>query len=562
MVSEVDAVLLEVLRNELSAITEEVAISIEKTGRSPVLRSGDFATALADRHGRVTGWHSDPHFVNLFTCVLGAILERWRDELAPGDVVVSNDPYLGGSHKPDVFVVMPVFHGGAVAGFVMAYSHHTDVGGRFAGGLSSRALSSYEEGIHLPAVKLYEGGVRNEAVAEVLAANIRAGEEFLDDIEAKRAGCWRGARELEAVFEKYGAASVEASFDRMLDFAESEVRQGIAQLPDGTYSCELAFREDGLGTTDVEFPIVVGITITGDELRVDFAGSADQVAGGINIPLENTRGFVFSALYWLLGIDAPFNAGFMRAITIDVPKGSFLNPRFPAAVGGRAALLFLLRETIFRAMAQAAPDRVPVPPSGPDAVMFAGRRDDGSQYSAMDLIHGSWGARPTLDAVDGAATIFYSGIAVEIIEREFPVVVEELDLVPDSAGAGRFRGGLSVRKQYYFRGDADVMIRTNRHTVYSYGLDGGQQGGMPVSILTAADGTRTTMEEESHVHVQVHAGDRLVHESGATGGHGRPELRDRHRLEADVAAGHLTPEGIRKIYGISLDVESSVPSSR
>jgi N-methylhydantoinase B len=553
----VDAILLEVLRNELVAVTEEMAISIEKTGRSPMLRTGDFSTALADRRGNVLGLQSPAFFISAFTTVLESVLKKWGADFAEGDVVVCNDPYLGGSHRPDVFVLMPVFHETLLAGFTLAYSHHTDIGGRFPGGMSSQALSSYEEGIDLPAVKLFERNIRNEAVADLLVANIRAGEEFLADIDAKVSGCWRGARAFELVLEKYGLPSVESCYDHVLDFQERATRDAIAAIADGDYTGEITLFDDGLGTDGVALPLVVKLSFRGDELLVDLTGTAQQVASGINMPLANTFAQIYDTLHALLGGGIPFNTGFTRPLTITVPPGTLLNPIHPAAVGGRAPVLYLLTETLYRAMANVVPERVPAAGSGVDAVLFSGTRRSGSPYATMDLIPGSWGARPDRDGVDGAANNYFSAISAERIESEIPVVIEELSLTPDSGGPGEFRGGLSVVKQYRFLEDASVVIRTNRHAGGSFGSNGGRQGSPAKNTHFGHDGASAVLPSQSHVHVVVQAGDRIRHETGGAGGHGTPSARGSAALLCDVGTGKVSAEGAQRDYGVAVDAALS-----
>lgn len=549
----VDPILLEVLRNELVAVTEEMAISIAKTGRSPMLRTGDFATALADRRGNVIGLQSPALFVCVFTTVMESVLRKWGGDLAPGDVVLCNDPYLGGSHKPDVFVVMPVFHVDELAGFTLAYSHHTDVGGRFPGGMSSQALNSYEEGIHLPAVKLYDGDVLNRALADLLAANIRAGDEFLADVDAKVAGCWRGAGAFARVVEKYGLEAVETCYDHILDVEEAVARRAFGATPDGDYTGEITLLDDGLGTDGVELPIVVTLSFRGDELVVDLAGTAGQVPSGINMPLANTRSQVYDALHALFGGGTSFNTGFTRPIRLEAPLGSLLNPAFPTAVGGRAPVFYLLIEAVFRAVAQVAPDIVPASGSGIDALLFSGTRRSGSPYSTMDLVPGSWGARPSRDGIDGAASNYFSAISCERLESEIPIVVEQLDLLPDSGGAGRHRGGLSVVKQYRFREDASVMIRTNRLAGGSFAIGDGRQGAPARNLLIRGDGGTEELPGHSHLHLDVRAGDRIRHETGGAGGYDHPAGRERAAVAEDVRVGKVTPEGARRDFGVTVE---------
>jgi N-methylhydantoinase B len=548
---DVDPILLELLRNEIAAVTEEMAISISKTGRSPMLSAGDFATAVADSRGHVIGLQLPPGFICAFTRVLEGVLRKWEGRFHPGDVILCNDPHSGASHKPDVFVVMPVFLGEQLAGFSLAYSHHADVGGRFAGGISSKPASTFEEGIHLSAVKLYQQNVINEALADVLRTNVRAGDEFLADVEAKVAGCWRGAMAFVAILEKYGVEAVTACYDYLLDFQESAARRAFAAVPDGDYTAEMVLTEDGLGNTGLEYPIVVKLSFRGDELTVDFSGSAPQLPSAVNMPFTNTWSMVCESIYLMLGPSTPFNAGFARAIHVVAPPGTIVNAAFPAAVGGRSAVYFLVIESLYLALAKALPERVPAVTAGVDALLVSGTRDSGSAYSMMDIITGSWGARSDKDGVDAAMAMYFSAVSTERLESEIPVVIEEIDLVPDSGGAGKHRGGLSLVKQYRFLRDATVMVRTNRNAGGAFAVAGGRQGSEARNTVIRRDGTTEDLPRLSHMHVDLRAGDRLRHETGGQGGNGPAEQRPRELIRRDLQTGRISPEGAMRDYGLS-----------
>jgi len=562
MVASADPIVLELLRNEMYAVTEEMAISISKTGRSPMLAAGDFATAVADRRGNVIGSHLPVMFTCLFTSVLAEVLRKWRGRLHRGDVVVCNDPFGGASHKPDVFVIMPVFLAETLAGFTMAYSHHTDVGGRFAGGISSMATSSFEEGIHLPTIKLYERGVLNDALADILKSNIRAGDEFMTDIEAKVTGCSRGAIAYQAVLDKYGPPSVDACLDHLMNVNEAMARRAFLEVPDGEYRAEIALMEDGLGNTGAHLPIVVTLEFRGDTLTVDLTGTAAQTKSGINMTIANTWSMVCECIYLMLGGAAPFNTGFTRPISLRAPKGTILNPAFPAAVGGRAVVFILLAEAVYHAMGRVLPERAPAGSNGMDAALFSGTRPSGTEYSMMDIIPGSWGARPTRDGVDAALPFYYSAISAERLESEVPIVVEQIAPVVDSGGPGRHRGGVSLVKEYRFLRDALVMVRTNRHAGGSLPVGGGQLGAPARNTLIRADGVSEELPQSSHLHLDVHTGDRLRHETGGQGGSGRPFERDRALLLHDLKSGKVSLAGATRDYGaIDLRLDDLPPTS-
>jgi N-methylhydantoinase B len=548
-----DPILIEVLRNEMAAITEEMAIAVYKTARSSMLRVGDFATSLADYRGRIVGLgQTHTMAASVFMTLMPRIMEKFAGDLRPGDVILANDPYSGGSHMPDVILVAPVFHRSELSGFVIIYSHQTDIGGRFPGGFSSQCTETYEEGIRLPNLKLYDAGVRNEPLVQLLKANIRASDEWMGDIDAKLSGCRRGIRELEEVFEKYGMENVNACFDYLVDYAEQAARRAIAAIKPGDYTRQIMMRDDGFGSDGVAMPIVLTLRFRGDRLIVDFTGTAPQARGAINMPYSNTLGQVFSTIHKILAPDVVFNAGFVKPFEVVAPEGTLANPRFPAAVGGRAPLFFLITEVIHLALAEAVPEMVGVPQEGGDIVHMAGHRPDGSEYTTMDLVWGGWGGRPLKDGIDGAG-MSYISVPAELIEREVPVVVEGFGLVPDTAGAGRHRGSLGIFKSYRFLHPAKIMVRTNRPFESSVGMAGGRQGQPSTNLFTPVDGEQIELPRKSHQHLEVKPGDRLYHQVCGAAGHGDPYQRIPAEVLEDVREDKLSLGQARADYGVAID---------
>jgi N-methylhydantoinase B len=555
-----DPVLTEVLRNDLESVTEEMRIVIAKTAKSPILRIGDFGTAMSDRHGHIVGGNATHVLAaSFFREVMEGMLEKWgSDGFSAGDVLLCNDAYTGGSHKPDVFVVLPIFHDDILVGFALAYSHQHDVGGRFSGGMSSHSLNSFDDGLRLSHVKLFEGGRRNEGVVEMLVANIRNGPQFLSDIETKLAGCYRGAQELGLVIDRYGLEEIERCFDQMFDGSEAVARSMFAAMPEGEFVGEAVLRDDGLGTPGVELLVRATVTFRDGRMLVDFSGTADQIETGINLPMGTTRASTWEAAHAIFNVGAadggvPYNIGFTRPIEVTAPLGSLVNPVFPASVSGRAPTIFTLKEAVFRALAVAMPDRVPIPPGGADVVHISGARPDGSLFGTVDLMWNGWGGRPEQDGLDGASSGSFTGIPAEMIEMTVPVVVEQYGFVPDSAGPGQHRGGMSIVKEYRFLQDATVMIRTNLPLDGAVGMAGGNGGTKPENLYFAADGSALPIPAQGHIHLSVHAGERIHHETGGLGGHGDPSLRDPETVRNDVATGRLSAAAALEQYGITVE---------
>lgn len=555
-----DPILVEVVKNELAAITEEMAIAVWKTGRSAMVKTGDFATAICDGWGRLIGQgYAAPFQLAFFIAVMPHILKKYGEDFAPGDVIVVNDPYAGVTHMPDVMIIAPTFWQGQRVAFTLAYSHHTDIGGRFPGGFSSQCTETFEEGLRLPPIKLYKGGKRNEALLETILANVRVSDEWLGDVEAKIAGCWRGEQELKRLLEKYGLDTFNSCCDYLIAYAEKATRAAIKEIPPGEYVYEDAFEDDGFGSDGVALPIKVTLRAQGETLSVDFTGTGPQARGAINLPLSMTEATVYGAVKSIVSPEVLTNVGFIRPIQVVAPLGSLVNPRFPAAVGGRAPLFFRVFDMLFRALAQALPDRVPIPGEGGDVLHFTGEKEDGTPFAVMDIFFGGWGGRPHKDGIDGVAPMAfgsYGTIPAEMLEREFPLVVDGFGYVPDTGGAGKYRGSVSIYKQWRFLSSGKVMVRTNRLIRASGGLAGGAPGSLSKNILNPETENRE-LPRKAHMHMDVKPGDRIHHIVSGSGGHGNPLERDPTQVLADVQDEKLSVAQARDQYGVVIDAAAA-----
>ncbi len=410
--------------------------------------------------------------------------------------------------------------------------------------------------MRLPLVKLYRAGERNDDLLDTILANVRVPEEWRGDVEAKIAGCWRGEQEMHRLLDKYGLETFDACCDYLIAYAERETRAAIANIPDGRYVHSDSFEDDGFGTEDVALPLMVALEVDGESLTIDFTGSAAQVDSAINCPLSMTKAAVFGAVKAIVHPDVLVNEGFARPLQIIAPPGSLLNAEFPAAVGGRASLFFRIFDMMFRALAQAVPVQVPVPGEGGDVLHFTGQRADGQPFALLDLFFGGWGARPGKDGIDGTAPMAfgsYGTIPTELLEREYPIVVEHFGYIPDSGGAGKYRGSLSVAKQWRFLAPGKVMVRTNRTQRPSDGLAGGKPGTLSQNVLHAPPHESTELARQTHLHLDVSPGDRLHHVVSGSGDHGDPWQRALDDVLADVKADKVTIHAAREQYGVVID---------
>ena len=559
-----DPILVEVMKHELAAVAEEMAIAVSKTGRSAMVKIGDFAAAICDGKGRLIGpGYAAPFQLAIFMEVMASVVEKWGGKLKPGDILLVNDPYAGMGHLPDVAIVAPVFwrnpdsQKDEVVAFNLAYSHHTDIGGRFAGGFSSQCTETFEEGLRLPIIKLYSEGQRNEGLLDTILANVRTPDEWIGDAEAKIAGCWRGEQEILRMIEKYGVETFTSSCEYLMDYAERETRMAIQAIPDGLYEHEDFFEDDGFGTEDVALRLKIALRVAGDTLTADFSGTASQARGAINLPLSMTKSMVYAALKVMVHPDVLLNVGFARPIEIVTPLGSLINPQYPAAVGGRAPLSFSLFDVVFRALAKALPDRVPIAGEGGDILHFAGTKADGTPFAMLDGFFGGWGGRPMKDGIDGVTPMTfgsYGTTPAELLEREYPLVVEGFGYKPDTGGAGKYRGSLSVYRHWRFLQPGKIMIRTNRLSRPSEGLAGGQPGALSENLWNP-DTEDKQLPRQTHMHLDVQPGDRLHHVVSGSGGHGEPWARDPEKVFADVEDEKVSIAGAREQYGVVIDTD-------
>lgn len=553
-----DPVLVEVIKNEIAAVTEEMTLTVYRTGRSGMCKVGDFATAVCDSHGRIVGEGGSPYQMCVFIDTMSSIFAAYARQLCPGDIIIANDPYAGISHMPDITLIAPVFWRERLIAFAISYSHHTDVGGRFAGGISSVCGESFEEGVRIPPLKLYDRGSRNEAMLEAIVANVRTPEEWIGDVEAKVASCRRGAEQLNKLVDKYGLHQFEATCDYLVDYSEHATRTAISHIPDGEYTEHSLFDEE-TEVTGGPVPLKVILRILGDSAVIDLSSAPPQVRASINSPLVTTKAMSRAAMKAIVRPDAIANIGFARPIEVVVPPGTLLNPHYPAAVGGRASLAMHVSNMVFRALAKAVPGQLGSVGEGADMLHFICHEDSRYQ-SFMDVFFGGWGGRPDRDGVDGASPMAmggaYGAMPAEVLEREYPVVVEGFGYVPDTEGPGKYRGALSVYRQWRFRKPAQILIRTIQ-VRGSEGLAGGRPGGDSMNLLQK-NGTQTELPPQAHVHLKVEAGDRIYHQVHGSGGYGNSLERDPRLVLNDCREGKISLHGARERYGVVIDPETFV----
>jgi N-methylhydantoinase B len=439
-----DPITVEILWTRLISAVDEAALTLHRTSFSTVVReSHDYTCMVLDPTGRAVAQatRSVPSFIGTLPMSVRAFLERYpAATLKPGDVILSNDPWIGTGHLPDLTLAAPLFHRGLLIGFAGAIAHMPDIGGR------RRAPDNreiFEEGLQIPILKLYQAGQPNETLFEMIRRNVRVPDEVFGDIHAMVGATERMQHGLERLLEEYRLRDLASLTSEIVGRTDRAMRRAIAAVPDGVYRATTMI--DSFNT-DQPLRMECAITISGDHLRVDFAGSSPQNLSPLNSVLGYTRAYSTYALKSILLPDVPNNEGNVLAIQIDAPEGSFLNPRYPAAVEARATVGHYTTSAVLNALALALPERVPAESGIPlHGFTVAGRRD-GQAFSGIFFFSGGFGARP---ARDGLATLSFptnvSNTPIEILERKFPLRVLEKTLRTGSGGAGSFRGGLGQR---------------------------------------------------------------------------------------------------------------------
>ncbi|MCU4927028.1 hydantoinase B/oxoprolinase family protein [Halobacteria archaeon AArc-dxtr1] len=540
---EIDPVTLEVLRNQLEGIAEEMGQTLIRGAYSPNIKERrDCSTALFDAAGRLIAQAEHiPVHLGAMPAAVAAVRER---DPEPGDVFVLNDPFAGGTHLPDVTMVSPLTaregtdgdSGGGegtttaeIVGYAVSRAHHADVGGATPGSMPAGAREIHEEGLRLPPVRLVAGGEPREDVRSLLLANVRNPRERRADLRAQRAANERADERLAELFAEHGSETVRAGFDAVIDYSRERVAAEIAALPDGTYEATDVLEGDGV--TDDEIEITVAVTIDGTEIAVDFAGTAAQVPGNVNAPLAVAESAVHFVIRCLTDPEIPPNQGCYDPVTVSAPAGSLLNPEPPAAVvGGNVETSQRVADVVFAALAAAAPDRVPAQSQGTMNNLTIGARDGSFTY--YETIAGGFGARPDRDGMDGVQIGMTNTLntPIEALETEYPLRVECYAFRPGSGGEGRYRGGLGLERAVTLEADATVSLLTERRQRAPRGVAGGRDGAPGQNLI---DGEVVPAKTT----VDALVGTTVTVRTPGGGGHGDPGERDRKANEADRDAG-------------------------
>ena len=555
---KVDPITFAVIKSGLDSIVDDMAYTIVRIARSEIVKDVmDFSAALCDAHGQMIAQAKTIALhLGAVPEAIASVLAKFGDDLNDGDAVIMNDPYHGGMHLPDIFMFVPIFAGGKRRAFAVVICHHTDVGGRVPGSNASDSTEIYQEGIRIPPLKLYESGRLNTTLEEMIKINVRVPDRVWGDLLAQYAASQVGARGLGKLFERYGADTVDQYVGELIDYAERMTREEIRRWPKGTYRFTDYVDSDGF--SDAPIPIKVAITVNEDSLSVDYTGSSPQVKAALNSTRSYTHSCTYLSVRCVLDRDIPNNVGVFRCIDVKVPDASVLNPVLPGACAARALTGYRIFDAMLGALAQIVPDRVPAAGEGGNSVVcISGLRRNRKPFIIVDMLCGAWGGRPDRDGVEAITNPSQnlSNMPVEVMEAEHPVRVEEYGFVPDSCGAGRWRGGVGIKRSYRILADeALLQLRSDRVVFRPYGLAGGKPGGGSRSFMTRGNETTPL---PGKVTMTVPLGALIVHEQAGGGGYGDPLERDAGLVREDVADGKISREFAREHHGVEIDEPKS-----
>jgi N-methylhydantoinase B len=532
----VDAITLEIFRSALTAIAEEMGVTLTRSSYSPNIKERrDFSCALFDPRGRMIAQaaHMPVHLGSMPDSVSAAL--RGFSSFAPGDIVALNDPYCGGTHLPDITLVapihVPVDGEQRLIGFAANRAHHADVGGISAGSMPT-ATEIYQEGIIIPPIKLWEAGRANEAALALILRNVRTPHERRGDLAAQMAANRTAALRMDELVSRWRLPVVEAHTEALIAYAERITRAAIETIPDGVYSMTDYLDDDGFG--EGPLTITATITVAASSLTVDFTGSSPQTTGNVNTVEAVAKSAAYYVVRCLMLEDAPTNAGTFAPVRVIAPPGSIVNALPPGAVAsGNVETSQRITDVILGALAQALPEVIPAASQGTMNNVTAGGRDPrtGQPFAYYETMGGGMGASPTSDGLSGVHTHMSNTMntPIEALEYAYPIRIYAYRLRRGSGGAGKYRGGDGLERELVFETPTEVTLLSDRRRRPPYGLQGGHSG-LPGENLLIRDGVESPLPGK--IRFTAAPGDHLRVSSPGGGGWGKPEQR-RARPDGD-----------------------------
>ncbi|MEN6368881.1 MAG: hydantoinase B/oxoprolinase family protein [Thermotogota bacterium] len=560
---KIDPITLEVVRNRLIAASRDIRRTVEHAAYSPILYEVvDFSCGILDGDANLI---AETPGLPIFLANLGYAVQSTyetigRANLHPGDVILCNDPYSGGgTHCPDLVALCPAFHDGEILGWAAFRGHTVDMGGIYPGGWYSDTVEVFQEGFRLPPVKLLIEGKNNDDVFRLIRANTRVPDAVLGDIRAMVAAVRKGSQRFSEVIDRFGVKTTTGALAEILAQGERLARAAVRRIPNGVYAAEAVLDGDGNDDAPLDEKLLLKLTITvdDDEMIADFTGTGPQSRGPMNTPEPSTISATRYAFKIVTSPHLPSNEGFFRALRIVIPDGSFLKPKFPAACAMWPTPSSTIPDLFLKALAPAIPDQVRGGHFGDSMANFIYGTDPKSKkyYVCAEADAGGYGGKPN---EDGEAALFSMtlgdtyNVPAEVVEIRYPWQVERFELIKDSGGAGKFRGGLGVHREYRLGSDAGLTVTADR-VLYTppWGVFGGKPGKTNITVVHRRDGREERWRKISNL--PLAKGEVVSFQGGGGGGYGNPLDRDPAAVADDVANGYVSLEAARSDYGVSLD---------
>jgi N-methylhydantoinase B len=555
-----NAIDLEVIYQSTLQIARELTLNMLRTGYSTIIKeSQDFTFAIFDGEGRMVAQGiPQPLHIGPISAQVNEIRRRFHNDMAPGDTFIVNHPYEAcQNHSTDITIVTPIFVGERLVGFIGNIAHKPDLGGKVPGTNSGDATDLFQEGLLLPPLKILRNGKIEPNVEALICANTRTPEVTWGDINAQINTNVYGLTKFADLFGKYGVDNVLACWTRWMEIVETELRKEIRKVPEGRYGPETDWVDDDGVDLAKPHRITASLEVKGDTLTF-ILDSDEQARGPINLRPCVSRNFIECLVKMIFVPQLPVNAGLSRPVRVTYPaEGSLLNPRYPAPVNMYVRPSQVTTSVAIRALARAIPDRVPAPGSAAGgSLSSAGRHPkSGRWYSQYEIINGGTGARPNADGVSGMDELVVNvmNTPVEAVESEFPVRIERYELAQDSAGPGKFRGGLGVRRQWRTLGEESIVnLRMDRFKFSSPGVFGAKPARASKAVLNpGTPGERTLTSKIAGLRLK--RDDVLTVEFAGGGGAGNPLEREPARVRDDVVRGYVSLQAARDDYGVALD---------
>lgn len=563
---KVDPITLEVMRNAFQSVAEEMGAALIRTALSTNIKDRrDCSTAIYTPRGELVAQAEHiPLHLGLMVSVVKKTLEAYPlENLAAGDTIITNDPYVSGSHLPDICMISPVFANGRCIGLLANLAHHVDVGGIAPGSMPTISSEIFQEGLRIPPVRLRRGGKVDGEMMQLISNNVRTPYETIGDFQAQFAANNVGERRLKEIITKYGPEDTAFFMRELINYSERRMLSAITDLPRGRFEFEDYLEGDGF--SERRMTIRAAVEIDAGAITVDFTGTSPQAKGSVNSTRAVTLACVYFALKSVIDPELPSSAGTFKPVRVITPKGSLVNPRFPAPVSNaNINTAQRIADVILGALAMNMPRRVPAASTGSMSIFTIGGADpaSGQYYSYVETYGGGQGAVCDADGMDGVHSNMTNtrNTPAEVIEIAYPLRVERYGLVPDTDGAGRFRGGLGLTREItILEHEATISIGTERRKIKPWGLAGGRPGGTSKTWIETPGGETRTLP--SKVTTVLQPGTRIVLQTAGAGGYGDPFTRDPGAVATDVAQGFITAARAREAYGVAIDENTGKPDA-